>query len=223
MELNYKNNQLINKQGNIVDIENQLVYPLIKSSNLKKPIVNETSKYIIIPQKEIKQDTNYIKTKAPKTWKYLNDNKEHFDKRKSSIYNNAPKFSIFGIGEHSFKKYKVAICGFSKNPVFSLVYNEKSIMLDDTCYFLSFDKYDYAYITMLILNSELVKNFLKNIAFLDSKRPYAKKILKRIDIKKCFNILSFNKLKEIEKELKLNEYITYEKFQECKHYFKTLN
>lgn len=217
MELTYDNNQLMNKNDDYVDIENSLVYPLLKSSNLKKPIVNETSRHILITQKKIKQDTSYIESEAPKTWKYLNDNKEYFDKRKSSIYNNAPEFSIFGIGDYSFKKYKVAISGFYKTPIFSLVYgSEKTMMLDDTCYFLSFDEYDSAYITMLILNSPLVKKFLKNIAFLDSKRPYAKKVLKRIDLEKCLNILSLDDLKETEKELDLKEYITNKKFLKYK-------
>jgi hypothetical protein len=70
---------------------------------------------------------------------------------------------------------------------------------------------------MLILNSQLVKNFLKNIAFLDSKRPFTKKILKRINIKKCLKILSLEDLKKIEKELNINEIITPEKFLKYKN------
>jgi hypothetical protein len=90
-------------------------------------------------------------------------------------------------------------------------------MLDNTCYYLSFDDFDEAYISMLILNSQLVKNFLKNIAFLDSKRPFTKKILKRINIKKCLKILSLEDLKKIEKELNIDEIITPEKFLKYKN------
>lgn len=219
MELTCSDNQLTNKNDEDVDIETTLVYPLLKSSQLKKPIVSETSRRVIITQKKIKQDTTYIESEAPKTWKYLNDNKTYFDKRKSSIYNNAPDFSIFGIGDYSFKEYKVAISGFYKKPIFSLVYGEKTMMLDDTCYFLSFDDYDTAYITMLILNSRLVKNFLKNIAFMDSKRPYSKKVLKRIDFNKCLRLLSLDDLKESERELELDDYINYDKFEKYKNNF----
>ena len=219
MELNYENDQFTNKKNDVVSIEDTLIYPLLKSSQLKKPIVRQTQRHIIITQEKIKQDTSYIKNEAPKTWKYLTDNKEYFDKRKSSIYNNAPDFSIFGIGDYSFKKYKVAISGFYKNPMFSLVYSDKTMMLDDTCYFLSFEDYDEAYITMLILNSQLVKKFLKNIAFLDSKRPYSKKVLKRIDIEKCLELLSFEDLKESERNLELNNYITHEKLDKYKTNF----
>lgn len=211
MELTCNDGQLINKNDESVCIENTLIYPLLKSSQLKKPVIIDTSKYIIITQKKIKQDTSYIKSEAPETWKYLTDHEEHFDRRKSSIYQNTHKFSIFGIGEYSFKKYKVAVSGFYKNPIFCLTYHEKPFMLDDTCYFLSFDEYDDAYITMLILNSPLVIRFLKNIAFLDSKRPYTKKVLKRVDIGKCLNTLSYEDLKKTENDLKLDDYLTNEK------------
>ena len=137
----------------------------------------------------------------------MNNNKEHFDKRKSSIYNGKPDFSIFGIGDYSFKKYKVAVSGFYKSPIFSLVYTDKTFMLDDTCYFLSFDDHDSAYVTMLVLNSPLVKSFLKSIAFLDSKRPYTKRVLKRIDIEKSLETLSLDDLKSVEAELGLGSYL----------------
>lgn len=222
MELTCKDNILFNKNGEEVNIENTLVYPLLKSSNLKRAIVKDTQKYVIITQKKVKQDTSYIKDEAPKTWKYLTENREYFEKRKSSIYRNASQFSIFGIGEYSFKKYKVAISGFYKNPIFSLVWAEKPVMLDDTCYFLSFDEFDGAYITMLILNSHLVRKFLKSIAFLDAKRPYTKNVLKRIDIAKCLNLLSLDDLIRTERELELNDYITHEKFVEYVHFINNL-
>lgn len=216
MELICKNGQLFNKNGEMVDIEDSLIYPLLKSSNLKTAIVSESSKCLLVTQKKIKQNTYYIKNEAPNTWKYLNDHKEFFDKRKSSIYKKAPDFSIFGIGDYSFRKYKVAVSGFYKNPTFTLTYSKKPVMLDDTCYFLSFDDYDAAYISMLILNSEIVKKFLKNIAFLDSKRPYTKKVLKRIEISKCLKIMTIDDLKSTEKKLKLRKYITEEMLETYK-------
>ena len=94
MELNCDNNQLTNKNNVKVNIENLLVYPLLKSSALKKPVVCETSKYIIITQQKIRQNTSYIESEAPKTWNYLNENEEYFDRRKSSIYKGFVNKSI---------------------------------------------------------------------------------------------------------------------------------
>ena len=212
MELTLKDSRMFNKRGEEVLIEDILLYPLLKSSDLKKSVITNSKRRIIITQRKTKKKTDYIKIQAPETWKYLNQNKVYFDRRKSTIYKNAPDFSIFGIGDYSFKKYKVAISGFYKKPQFCLVYAEKSMMLDDTCYFLSFDDYDSAYITMLILNTEAVKTFLESIVFLDSKRPYSKKVLKRIDLGKCMKLLSFEDVKECEKKLELPGYITPEKF-----------
>ncbi|WP_298534000.1 hypothetical protein [uncultured Methanobrevibacter sp.] len=213
MELTKEKDNYKNKNKDIFRIEDDLVYYLLKSSDLKIPIINESNKYVIITQKRVREETDYIKESAPKTWEYLVSNEEFFNKRKSVIYKGAPRFSIFGIGEYSFSKYKVAVSGFYKKPLFSLVYNEKPIMLDDTCYFLSFDTFEEAYITMLILNTDLVQDFLKDIAFLDSKRPYTKKILKRIDIQKCLSILSFDELLETEEYLNLPNNINISDFE----------
>ena len=43
MELKYENNKLINKNNDTVSIEHTLTYPFLKSGDIKKPIVNETS------------------------------------------------------------------------------------------------------------------------------------------------------------------------------------
>ena len=220
MELEKVNNHFVNKNGAEIALEDKFIYPLLKSSDLKKAILTKSRKYVIITQKKIKNDTTIIKSEAPKIWDYLNKNKELFKNRKSKIYKNSPDFSIFGIGDYSFKKYKVAISGFYKDPKFCLVYSQKSMMLDDTCYFISFDDYDTAYITMLILNTSLVKKFLKSIVFIDSKRPYAKKVLKRIDITKCLKILTLNDLTKVEQELNLNKYIDNIKFDTYKKHIK---
>lgn len=198
----------INGNKDKIDIEDTVVFPLIKSSHIKKPIITTFKKDVIITQKKIKEDTIFIKEIAPKTWKYLNENIELFERRKSSIYNNAPAFSMFGIGDYSYSKYKVAISGFYKNPIFSLLYAEKPVMLDDTCYFLSFNNYNYAYISMLILNSSKVQEFLVSIAFIDSKRPFTKKILERIDFKKIFLFVTFSDLLKTECELDLSKFVT---------------
>lgn len=203
MELEKHDDGYLNKKKEIVDIEDTLIYPLIKSSSIKSNILKNSKKYVIITQKRVRQDTDYIKDLAPKTWNYLKNNQEYFDNRKSVIYKNSPDFSIFGIGDYSFSNYKVGISGFYKDPVFALLSSEKPLMMDDTCYFLSFEKYEDAYIAMLILNSELVQNFIKSIAFLDSKRPFTKKILQRINFDECVNILNFEDLINIEKNLGL--------------------
>lgn len=195
-----------NSMGEKIVIEDDYVYPFLKSSDIKSPIITSTTKNVIVTQKKIREDTNKIKETAPKLWLYLEQHSALLDKRKSSIYKNAPRFSIFGIGDYSFKPYKVAISGFYKDPVFALVYNKqgKPIMLDDTCYFIGFNDFKQAFIVMLILNNSVVQEFLKSIAFLDSKRPYTKEILMRIDILKAAKNISFDDLIATTKELHID-------------------
>lgn len=187
-----ENNCYKNKLDENFILEDKYVYPLLKSSDLKNNYITKSDKYVIVPQKAVRESTMHIEKDAPKTWKYLKKHEDLFNNRKSAIYKNCPPFSIFGIGDYSFSKYKVAISGFYKEPNFVLLDNDKSIMLDDTCYFISFDNLKDAYITMVLLNSSIVNSFLSSIAFLDKKRPYTKDILMRIDMKKLISDIEYN-------------------------------
>ncbi len=208
MELDLKNGELVNKQKNLVDIEDDLVFPLVKSSAFKKPILTDFAKYVIVTQTKPKQDTTYIKDLYPRTWKYLNDNIGFFGDRKSIIYKTSAPFSMFGIGDYSFAPYKVGLSGFYKKPLFCLLHSDKPVMADDTAYFLAFEDYNIAYAMMLLLNSKTVQDFLLSIAFLDNKRPYTVKLLSRLDLKKAVVEVSFFDIKETEKKLQLTNYIT---------------
>lgn len=210
MELTMQNGTFQNGQKETVHIEDDIVFPLIKSSMFKAPIIHSFSKYVIVTQKKAREETEHLKHEVPKTWEYLNNNIDMFERRKSSIYNGAPLFSMFGVGDYSYSKYKVGVSGFYKQPLFSVLYSddEKPVMTDDTSYFICFDNYDMAYVAMLLLNSEKVQGFLTSIAFSDAKRPYTKKVLERIDFDKIVDSLTLNELIKTEANLKLSYYVT---------------
>lgn len=205
MELKMISSYFINGLHQEVPLEEDLVYGILKSSDLKEPVISKTRKFTIITQRKIGQDTAFIKKEFPKTFDYLQKNKSKFNSRKSSIYNNKPAFSIFGVGDYSFAPYKVCISGLYKTPAFSLVLpqNGKPVMLDDTCYFLGFENLNFTAFTLILLNSEHTKALLKSITFQEAKRIYTKDILMRIDLYKL--ALQFS-MKEIQEEIeKLNE------------------
>lgn len=222
MELDLKDGILTNKQKKTVDIEDALVFPLVKSSAFKKPILTEFAKYVIVTQTKPKQDTAYIQDLYPRTWTYLNDNISFFDNRKSVIYKSSVPFSMFGIGDYSFAPYKVGLSGFYKKPLFCLLYSDKPVMTDDTVYFLAFQDYDIAYAMMLLLNSKIVQEFLLSIAFLDNKRPYTVKLLSRFDFKKCIGLVSFDEIVNTETELQLPPSITQEMYLSFVRYIENI-
>lgn len=210
MEFDRVNGHFVNGLNQEINLEEDLVYGVLKSSDLKKTVIDKTRKFTIVTQKKVGQDTSFIKKDFPKTFSYLYKNKAQFDLRKSSIYNNKPDYSIFGIGDYSFAPYKISISGLYKNYSFNLVLpqNGKPIMLDDTCYLLGFDKLEFAAYTLILLNSDKSKELLQAITFSDAKRTFTKDILMRIDILKL--ALQFpemkmqNKLNEINSQFNLN-------------------
>ena len=121
--------------------------------------------------------------------KYLNEYASLLDNRKSCIYKKRSRFCLFGIGDYSFKRYKVVVSGLYKKPRFSLVgeIGGKPAMLDDTCYLLGFDNYEEAYMTQKILNSHPVQSFIRSLLFVDAKRVINKGLLMRIDLSKIVN------------------------------------
>jgi len=213
MELEQVNGHFKNALGEEINLENNLTYGLLKSSDLKEDKTNSFRKLTIITQKKIGQETKYIKDKYPLTYNYLTSHKRYFDKRKSSIYKDKPSFSIFGIGDYSFAPYKVAISGLYKSTHFTLVSpsNSKPIMLDDTCYFIGFENLKMAEIAHYLVNSELVQKFLKSIIFSDSKRSINKDTLMRIDFARAFESTDYE---QASKEIKGLEPENWEKFSE---------
>ena len=210
MELTLRGGILYNGKNERVEIEDEYVFPLVKSSMFKAPVIHSFSKYVIVTQRKVREETQHLACDAPKVWKYLNSNAEYFNNRKSSVYRSAPPFSMFGVGNYSYSRYKVGISGFYRQPFFSLLYSDdgRPVMIDDTGYFICFDSYNAAYAAMLLLNSDKIKRLMASIAFSDAKRPYTKKVLKRIDLRKAAERLTVDDLKKVEHALHLPDFIS---------------
>lgn len=186
MELTCVGEELRNGYGERVDVESEYVYPLVKGSEIKPPNeIRVPTRWVIVPQKRLSDDTSELSAAAPKLWRYLWSHKSDFERRRSSIFRQSGnEFSVFGVGPYSFAAYKVAISGLRKDGHFVLIppYNGKPVMLDDTCYFVGMDSPYHAALIAALLNSEPVRSFLASVVFPDSKRPYTKRVLQTIDL-----------------------------------------
>ena len=203
MELSKDNGRYINALGEIVDIEDDIIYPLIKSSDVKGEVIKQSRKYVIVTQHSTHEDTKLMKKKYPKAYQYLVNHADYLDNRKSSIYKNKPRFCMFGIGNYTFKKHKIIISGLYKQTSFSMVsdIDGKTAVCDDTCYMLGFDDYDVAWLTLQILNSKSVQDFINSICFYDAKRAINKDLLMRINLLPAILLLNSQT-----SELTKNEY-----------------
>jgi hypothetical protein len=197
MEFTLEGKKLINGFGETVDIEEDYVFPLLKSSDLGNGRI-VIRRAVLVTQNHTGDDTEEIKHKARKTWQYLMSYKDILDGRKSSIYNDRPKFSVFGIGPYSFSPWKLAISGLYKNISFVVVppSNGRPVMVDDTCYSIPCQSQDEAELLFSLLSSKASLGFLGSLIFTDSKRPITIDILRRISMVRLAQELG--KLHELE-------------------------
>ena len=172
-----------NGLGEVVSLERTFLYPMLKSSELMKEKPTPT-RYMLVTQRAVGDDTSRIERQAPRTWDYLQSHAEALDGRASSIYRNRPRFSVFGVGGYSFAQWKVAISGFYKRLDFRCVgpVNEKPVVLDDTCYFLPCRTESDALVLAALLNSNAAQGLLRSFLFWDEKRPVTIQVLADLNL-----------------------------------------
>ncbi len=183
MELRRKNDTYENGLGELRDLEDTYMYPLLKSSDIAKGDTREPRKWVLVTQKSIGEPTDPIQQNAPKTWEYLQSHRSDLDARKSSIYRNRPPFSVFGVGDYTFASWKVAVSGFYKKPTFQVVgpYQGRPVVFDDTVYFIACQSEPEASYLAQLLNHPLTQKLLSAQAFFGDKRPITIDLLRRLD------------------------------------------
>jgi len=184
MEFRKEGDLFRNGMGETVNIEDDYLYPMLKSADVANGPVASPKRWMLVTQRLVGEDTSQIRNKAPKTWKYLEEHADLLDRRTSSIYRNRPRFSVFGVGDYSFASWKVAISGFYKKLDFKVVrpHAGKPVVLDDTCYFLACKTREEAELLTRLLNSDTAKEFFSALVFWDSKRPITVALLRRLDL-----------------------------------------
>ncbi len=184
LELTLTDGVYTNGFGETVQIEDDLIYPLLKSSHINSYQTNKFRKFLIVPQRRVGDDTSTLKDTHPLAYSYLTQYETAFSNRKSSIYKGRDRFSIFGVGDYSFKPYKIVVSSLYKTLNFILVsqFEGKPIMVDDTCYQLDFDNTEEAQCIFKALHSNEIQSLLKSLIFMDAKRVITKNLLMRLDI-----------------------------------------
>jgi hypothetical protein len=184
MELRKVGDTFVNGFGEVVDLEDTYLFPLIKGSDVAQNRLEETNRYVLVTQKTVGEATKHIQVDASKTWKYLMSHAENLDNRKSKIYQNNPRFSMFGVGDYTFSAWKIAICGLYKRLGFRLIgeVRGKPTLFDDTVYFLSFDDEQVARKTFNLLTSSAATEFYSSLIFWDEKRPVKASILNCLNL-----------------------------------------
>ncbi len=183
MEFARKDGQLFNGAGEAVDLEPDYLYPLMKGSDVANGERVWRERFVLVTQRAIGEPTEAIRHQAPRTWAYLESKRSELDARSSRIYQNAPLFAIFGVGDYSFRPWRIAICGLYKSLRFRLVgpMDSKPVMFDDTVYFVAFDSEAEARRVHALITSPAATELLDSLIFWDEKRPIKTSVLNLLD------------------------------------------
>lgn len=191
MEFTRSERGLENGLGEIVELEPEYLYPLLKGSDVGSAKAWR-GKYVLVTQRRVGEATDPIRKLAPLTWAYLERHGAQLDARGSTIYAKNPRFSVFGIGDYAFCPWKIAICGLYKTLRFRLVgpIDGRPVMFDDTVYQLSFETEAEAAATLAMIDSEPARGLLSSLIFWDEKRPVKTSILNVLDWSKLDGVMS---------------------------------
>ncbi len=171
-----------NGLGERVDVEGEVLFPLLKSSDVARNRLPR--KWLLVPQRTMAASPADLQRFAPKAWKYLVANDLRLAQRGSSVYRNRAPFSIFGVGDYSFSPWKIAISGLYKKLEFRMVapFHGRPVVLDDTCYILGCKSEEECRTLYELVQSEPAQEFLSAFIFWDAKRPIKAQILNLLDL-----------------------------------------
>lgn len=184
MELRREKDGFRNGLNELIELEPSYVYPMLKSSEITNGLSKEPTRWMLVTQKAVGDETSVIRVDAARTWDYLQAHSDLLDGRASTIYRNRPRFSVFGVGDYTFAPWKVAISGFYKKLQFAVVgpYAGKPVVLDDTSYFVACQSEQEARFIAELLNSQPAREFFSAFVFWDAKRPITIELLRRLDL-----------------------------------------
>jgi len=166
-----------NGLGERVMLEPDLVFPLLKSSDLAQDRGAAARRFMLVPQRSVGEDTRGLRLLSPQTWRYLTAHA-------SAIYRGRPRFSIFGVGPYTFAPWKVAISGLYKRLHFVEVgpYDGRPVVLDDTCYFYPCKSAEECHAVAALLRSAPAQELFSSLIFWDAKRPITARLLNQLDL-----------------------------------------
>jgi len=151
----------------IWEIEPDLIYPLIKPRNIKRWKVVGYD-YVILPQRTYGENNEAeLKNKYPRTYTYLSMFRRELLQRTSRWFKNRPFYTVFGLGEYTFKPYKVVWSAIGYPPEFAVssivedVFLGKKVLIpDNTIGSIPVDSEDETHFLCALLNSSYIKSVI---------------------------------------------------------------
>lgn len=162
------------------NIEEDRVFPHLSGRQLFHGLAPSS---IILSQLRLGEPPTTLKS-LPKTWDYFMEHLAVLQKRKSRVFRGSHPFPIFGVGDYTFKPWKVAVASlYSKfRPKLVGPVDGKPVIFDDTIYFVAFDEEGEAKRFLSQAQRPEVAALLASLVPCGSKRSFTAQVLNRVQL-----------------------------------------
>ncbi len=168
-----------NDLGERVELEAELVFPLLKATDLHHG--RPPSRWLLVPQRTPGEDPTARLAAAPSTRAYLARHASLLAARKSRLWRTRASALLFGLGPYAFTDWKLAVSAFHLPPRLRVVgpFEGRPVVVDDTVCVLPCTHEAAAYATAAALASPAARTALAARVFADRKRPLTVGVLDR--------------------------------------------
>jgi adenine-specific DNA-methyltransferase len=175
--------------ANLLDeLEHDHIYPYLRSKHVVKYGLFGHDRHLVPLDSANQDNEEELQTNCPRTYDYLESNRERLDNRSSSWLDGGAFYNVFGLGEYTWSEYKVVWCRLGFKPHFAVVstvddeiLGEKTVVPGDHCMFISTDNRYEAHFLCGLLNSSPYQQSLDGIAS-QGKSSLSKTVVSRLEL-----------------------------------------
>ncbi len=189
-EFSDKRVQKVKKRTAVVKPD--LLYLCVKSRHIKKWKLDLSSRreYLILPQRKAGERSIALEVENRELFEYLSEFRGELTARSSIHFKNKPFYSVYSVGEYTFKPFKIVWKSMVQEPAFVVISSledefigTKPLMPDNPIGYIAVDDVDEAYYICGILNSNLLRLFFYSKQR-GTKYPISQAIIEKVPIQR---------------------------------------
>jgi hypothetical protein len=170
------------------DLESDRIYPYLTSRHVVKYGLFGHDLHLVPMDKAGEENEAELRSRWPRTYDYLDANRERLADRASSWLEEGPFYNVFGLGEYTWADYKVVWCRLGFKPHFAVVstvedpdLGEKPVVPGDHCMFVATDDEREAHFLTALLNSAPYQQCLRSVAS-EGKASLSKTVVSKLEL-----------------------------------------
>ena len=188
------------------DLDPDLAYPYITSRHVVKYGLFGHDLHLVPMEKAGEDNEAKLRSQYPRTYEYLDANRERLEDRASSWLQQGPFYNVFGLGGYTWADYKVVWCRLGFKPHFAVVstvedpdLGEKPVVPGDHFMFVATDDEYEAHFLTALLNSAPYQQSLQGVAS-EGKASLSKTVVSRLELPEYRDTPESRRLAELSME-----------------------